>query len=124
MIYQCHFQSGQHHTERSKQFQGGKKHKVKKASPMANIMTSFHVVWQLYSCTYIINNMSCILTQAHTMPQICLERMPQMFHSKGHQQEAIKKIWKLIQDSLCVRIHMHVLNYLALYIYSIHIVST
>jgi len=104
MIYQCHFQSGQHRSESNKQ--GGKKqHTEKKTSPMANTMTPVHVVSIV---TYAHTDyLYFAVNQAQCMPQVCLERMPQIFHSKGRKQEAIKKIWKLIQDSLCVRIYYY-----------------
>ena len=47
--------------------------------------------------------MHIIITQAHTMPQKCLKRMPDVFQSKNLQQKAIEKVWEVIQGGLHVR---------------------
>ena len=37
------------------------------------------------------------------MPQVCLAEMPGMFQSDDRKQQAMKKIWNLVRDGLCVR---------------------
>ena len=55
-----------------------------------------------------------ISTQAHTMPQKCLERMPDVFQSENPQQKAIEKVWEVIQGGLHVR-HATI-NYVDIYV--------